>query len=58
MYTPADTRLEWPKEGLLFESDSKECSGGIIEVVLGAIGKIWDPPGNYKWEPGTSVSSI
>ena len=23
MYTPSDTRLEWPGEGPLFESDSK-----------------------------------
>ena len=38
MYTPSDTRLEWPEEGLLLESDSIECSGGIIEVMLGALG--------------------
>ena len=40
MYTPSDTRLEWPEEGLLFELDLNECSGGIIEVMLGALGKI------------------
>ena len=28
MYTPSDTRLEWPEEGLLFELDLNECSGG------------------------------
>ena len=28
MCTPSDTRLEWPEEGLLFESDSNECLGG------------------------------
>ena len=38
MYTPSDTRLEWPEEGQLFESDSNECSRGIIEVMLGAFG--------------------
>ena len=58
MYTPSDTRLEWPEKGLLFESDSNEWSGGIIEVMLGALGKIWHPPGDYEWETGTSVSSI
>ena len=58
MYTPSDTRLEWPEEGLLFESDSNECSGGIIEVMLGALGKIWHPPGDHEWKTGTSVSSI
>ena len=58
MYTPSDTRLEWPEEGLLFESDSNECSGGITEVMLGALGKIRHPPGDYEWETGTSVSSI
>ena len=58
MYTPSDTRLEWHEEGLLFESDSNECSGGIIEVMLGALGKIWHPPGDYEWGTGTSVSSI
>ena len=36
--------LEWPKEGLLFESDLNECSGRIIEVMLGALDKIWHPP--------------
>ena len=25
MYTPSDTRLEWPEKGLLFESDSNKC---------------------------------
>ena len=40
MYTPFDTRLEWPEEGLVFELDLNECSGGIIEVMLGALGKI------------------
>ena len=58
MYTPYDTRLEWPEEGLLFESDLDECSGCIIEVMLGALGKICHPPGDYEWETGTSVSSI
>ena len=58
IYTPSDTRLEWPKEGLLFELDSNECSGDIIEVMLGALGKIWHLPGDYEWETGTSVSSI
>ena len=58
MYVPSDTRLEWPEEGLLFESDSNECSGGIIEVMLGALGKIWHLPGDYEWETETSVSSI
>ena len=38
MYTPSDSRLEWREEGLLFESDSTECSGGIIEVMLWALG--------------------
>ena len=58
MYTPFDTRLEWPG-GLLFEPDSNECSGGIIiEVMLGALGKIGNPPGDYEWETGTSVSFI
>ena len=32
--------------------------GRIIEVMLGALGKIWHPPGDYEWETGTSVSSI
>ena len=58
MYTPSDTKLEWPKEGLLLESDLNGCSGGIIEVMLGALGEIWHPPGDYEWETGTSVSSI
>ena len=58
VYTPSDTRLEWPEEGLLFESDSNECLGGITEIKLGALGKIWHPPGDYEWETGTSVSSI
>ena len=40
MSTPSDTRLEWPEEGLSLESDSNECSGGIIEAMLGALGKI------------------
>ena len=40
MYAPSDTRLEWPEEWLLFESDSNERSGGIIEVMLGALDKI------------------
>ena len=40
MHTPSDTRLEWPKEGLLFELDLNECSGDIIEVMLRALGKI------------------
>ena len=39
MFSPSDTRLEWPEEGLLSESDSNECSGGIIEVMLGALGR-------------------
>ena len=34
MYTPPDTSLEWPEEGLLIESDSNECSGGITEAIL------------------------
>ena len=49
MYTPSDTRLEWPGEGPLFESDSNKplegnsatiqvTSWAIIEVVLGALG--------------------
>ena len=46
MYTPSDTRLKWPEEGLLFESDSNECSGGTTEVMLGALGKIWHSPRN------------
>ena len=28
MFSLSDTRLEWPGEGLLFESDSNECRGG------------------------------
>ena len=28
MYTPSDTRLEWPGEGILFESDSNKRRGG------------------------------
>ena len=47
MYTPSDTRLEWPDEGLLFELDSNERSPGIIEVMLGALDEIWHPPGDY-----------
>ena len=39
MYTPSDTRLDWPEEGLLFESDLNECSGGIIEVMLGLLAR-------------------
>ena len=35
-----------------------ECSEGIIEVMLQALGKIWYPPGDYEWEIGTSVSFI
>ena len=27
MYTSSDTRLEWPREGPLFESDSNKCRG-------------------------------
>ena len=54
MYIPSDTRLEWHEEEQLFESDSNECSGGIIEVMLGALGKIWHPLGDYEWETGTS----
>ena len=27
IYTPSDTRLEWPGEGLLFESDSNDRQG-------------------------------
>ena len=57
MYTPSDTRLEYPEEGLLFELDLNECSGGNIEVMLGALGKIWHPPEDYEWETRTSVSS-
>ena len=30
MYAPSDTRLEWPKERLLFELDSNKCSGGAL----------------------------
>ena len=30
MYTPFDTRLEWPGEGLLFELDSNERSGALL----------------------------
>ena len=26
-YTSSDTRLEWPREGPLFESDSNKCQG-------------------------------
>ena len=37
LYTPSDTRLEWPEEGLLFELDSNKCSGGITEVMLGPL---------------------
>ena len=37
MYTLSDTRLEWPEEGLLFESDSNEWSWDIIEVMLGVL---------------------
>ena len=58
MYTPSDTRLEWPGEGTLFESDSKCTPGTIIEVMLEALGKIWHPPGDHEWETGTSISSI
>ena len=28
MWTTSDTRLEWPKEGPLFESDSNKSRGG------------------------------
>ena len=39
MYTPSDTRLEWPEKGLLFESDLNKCSeGGNIEVMLRVLG--------------------
>ena len=39
MHTPSDTRLEWPEEGLVFESNSNECSGGIAEVMLGPLAR-------------------
>ena len=38
IWTPSDKRLEWPEEGLLFELDSNECSGGdITEFMLGTL---------------------
>ena len=48
MYTPSDTRLGWPVEGPLFESDSKCTPGAIIKVMHEALGKIWHPPGDHE----------
>ena len=60
MYTLSDTRLEWPGEGPLFESDSNKRRGmqngatiqvtskAIIKVRPAALGQIWHPPGNHK----------
>ena len=41
MYTPSDTRLELPEEGLLFESDSNECSrrGALLKSYLGPLAR-------------------
>ena len=39
MYTPSDTRLEWPEEGLLFESDLNECSGALLKSCLGSLAR-------------------
>ena len=52
MYTSTDTRLEWPGEGPLFESDSHKYRGqnmatirvnslAIIEVRPAALVQIW-----------------
>ena len=34
MYTPSDTRLGWPGEGPLFESDSKYTPGPLLKSCL------------------------
>ena len=58
IYTPSDTRSEWPGEGPLFESDSNKMRGrieaiirvtflAITEVKTAALGQIWHPPGNH-----------
>ena len=39
MYTPSDIKLEWPAEGLLFESDSNECSGTLFKSCLGPLAR-------------------
>ena len=59
MYTSFDTRLEWPREGPLFELDLNKCRGpkrghyssqllGHIEVKPTARGQMWHLPGNHK----------
>ena len=51
MYTSSDTRLEWPREGPLFQLDLKKCRGqnvdtirvtpwAIIYVKSGALGQV------------------
>ena len=34
MYTSSDTKLDWPGEGPLFESDSSKCWGGAKTLPL------------------------
>ena len=40
MYTPSDTRLEWPRKGPLFESDSNKRWGNKIRPLFES------PPGS------------
>ena len=60
IYTSSDTRLDWLREGPLFESDSNKRQGAkgatirvtsqaIIDVRPGALVQIWHPP-DHKWE--------
>ena len=39
MYTPSDTRLEWPEEGLLFESDFMNAQGALLKSCLGLLAR-------------------
>ena len=59
IYTSFDTRLEWPREGPLFELDLNKrwaqnwttirgSSQVIIEVWPTARGQMWHLPGNHK----------
>ena len=34
MYSPSDTRLEWPGEGPLFESNLNACLGLLLKSCL------------------------
>ena len=44
MYTSSDTRLEWPGEGPLFESDSNKCQVAKMEPLFESPpGPLFDP---------------